>query len=314
DIRRAASRSGRGLNGETTGESDLPAGPDFSTAESIGSQCVIAGDYRVVGGAILVHAALYDTRTHLVKTSTLFKGVAGTEIFSSIDTMSDRFSNAVRKVLPDVGQQVVEQRSLDSDTVSFDQRVADQAVIALRNRRRYAVEIIALQDDVFDSVARPTDGKLELRDYGPEVGAAVGFETVVAGQFSLAARAGVVTSIGANVERLITVPILFGPVVTFPTPHSDIFTGISASVRYCSRATVRFHDDSTAQYGPYWAFGANLDLGLRTYLNRRLSGLSDFLVYGLSFGLLGLRTDIDLSNPSPYAMALQLFLGWGTRL
>jgi hypothetical protein len=306
-----ATTSGESGSGAVTSR----AGPDFQAAEKAGAQALIAGDFAATDKSILIHAALYDTRTRLVKASVIFEGRAGLAVFDSIDRMSARFGTSVEKVLPEVGQAVVQERVLSADNVGFSARLSEQDIIRQRNRHSFALTIGPYLGGAFDQVTDPANPtNTNSRANGPGFGLDAGFEFPLAD--SLAFRLSLAPGFFQDSTKAfkLDLPFNLGPQYVFSGYRSDVYFGLLGNFHVVQASTVDFGGGSSGVFGPYFIAGLNLTTGLRLYTYRRVTEFPRFLGFGLTLGLFGYRFDVNFTNPAPYPMELGLHAYWGTRL
>ncbi|HUX11395.1 MAG TPA: PEGA domain-containing protein [Spirochaetia bacterium] len=287
--------------------------PDFADAERIGAQMVVSGDYRVSGENMLVHAVLYDTRTRLVKASTLFDERTGLSVFDAIDRMSADFVASVRKALPDIGKSVVREQTLTPEQVAFGVRVSKLAVERRRSERPYVLSIGPAFGATFDQVTASGNSDSNSRTDGPGVGLFIALDAPISGPLSLHVAAAPIIFPRYIYGPEWDFPLYVGPVYTFSNFRNDIYLGLVESVHFAPRATVDV-GSSPAQYGPYWLTGLCVETGMRFYTSRKLSEIPRFWGIGLTLGLTGVRFDWDLGNPSVYRPEVNLHFVWGTRL
>ncbi len=311
-VQLALERSGLAVaTGTPASEGRQPNGPDFTDAEQIGAQMVVAGDYRVSGENMLVHAVLYDTRTRLVKTSTLFDEKTGLSVFDAIDRMSSDFVSSVQKALPEIGKSVVREPTLTPEQVAFGVRVSKLATIRRRTERPYVLSVGPAFGATFDQVS--ASGDSNSRTDGPGLGLLVALDAPISGPLSLHVAAAPVIFPRFLYGPQWDFPLYVGPVYTFSNFRNDIYLGLVESLHFAPRSTVDV-GSSPAQYGPYWLTGLCIETGMRFYTSRKLSDIPRFWGIGLTIGLVGVRFDWDLGNPSVYRPEVNLHFVWGTRL
>ncbi len=295
-----------------------PRAPDFAAAEKAGAQAFVAGDYSANEQSILIHAALYDTRTRLVKTSVLFDGEGGVSIFDSIDKVSAQLSSAVEKALPEVGQSVVQERVITPQEVTFNTRVHEQDVIRRRNEKKYSIAVGPNLAGVFDQVVDPADPtNRHDRTNGPGVGIKAGMDLPLAGQLSLHVETMPILYPDAANKLKVEVPVYVGPRMNFYGYMSDVFLGLQAAAHFAPQSAVSFSSTGqtvTTTVGPFWLLGLNFETGVKIYTYRKLSDLPTYLGVGLRLGIFGYRFNLDFSNAVSYPMEVALGVYWGTRL
>ena len=114
--------------------------PDFKKAEELGAELLVAGNYQVKGGELIAHGVLYDVKSEMVKTSVLYTGKVGFSIFDSIDQLAERFTQAVSRVLPEIGREIVEEKRVFTQEIITYAMIAQNFVIIARNFKSIAVE------------------------------------------------------------------------------------------------------------------------------------------------------------------------------
>ncbi|MFP4564055.1 MAG: PEGA domain-containing protein, partial [Spirochaetia bacterium] len=116
--------------------------PDFSYAEEKGAELLVSGRFLAKGEQLFVHATLYDVLTQQVKTSTMYTGEAGLGMFDSIDTMTEEFVANMDRVLPKIGEDVVEQKqTVTREIVTYEKKITDEEIVDERNKRRHSLAL-----------------------------------------------------------------------------------------------------------------------------------------------------------------------------
>lgn len=286
--------------------------PAFDFAERVGARMVVSGDYRVSGDEMIVHAVLYDTRSRLVKASTLFDEKTGLSVFDSIDRMSADFVSAVTKALPSIGQSVVKEPTLTPAQIGFNVRVGEQAVIRRRSERPYVFAIGPEAQGTMDQVT-DSGGNSNSRTNGPGFGLRVSLNAPLSGALSLLVATAPSIYPRDQYGPEWDFPLYVGPVYTFSLYRNDLYLGLVGSFHFVPRATV---DVSNIPYdfGPFWFTGLNVETGVRFYTYKKLTSLQQFWSLGLTFGIYGVRFDWDLTHPVAYHPELGLYAVWGTHL
>jgi len=290
-------------------------GVDYHTAQEFGAQTVVAGDYLTSQDSILIHAALYDVQTGLVKASTVFEGKGGIGVFDSIDQMTSQFSTSVEKALPEVGQAVVEERVVTPEAMTFVRRVSEQEVIRRRTEHGNPVYLSFQFGTVSDRVEDPATGETSSRnDSGPSLGVILGWEHPLAPPLVLVTQLRpFYTSAGQEAGASYEIPLDVGLRYNFYGYRSDIYFGLQASTHFASQFTATFQSGSVG-FGPFWLFGLNAETGIKVYTYKRFSQRPTFLNFGLIIGMGGYRVDYDFTNGQSYPFEVWLSAGWGVRL
>jgi len=307
----ALTRAGLRLAAPNSAEnaSDAPA---FGFAERAGARMVVSGDYRVSGDEMIVHAVLYDTRTRLVKASTLFDEKTGLSVFDSIDRMSADFVSSVTKVLPSVGQSVVKEPVLTPSQMGFSVRVNEQAVVRQRSERPFIFAIGPEAEGTMDQVS-DSSGDSNSRTNGPGIGLRVSLNAPLVGDLSLLVATAPSIYPRSTYGPEWDFPLYVGPVYTFSQYRRDLYLGLVSSLHFVPRATIEVNN-TPYDFGPFWFAGINVETGIRFYTYRKMSALPQFWGLGLTFGIYGVRFNWDLSNPVGYHPELGLYANWGTHL
>ncbi len=294
--------------------SPADASPDFASAEKAGVEAFVAGEYLTSPDSILIHAALYDTRTRLVKTSLLFNGMGGLDIFNSIDLMSAKFGASLEKVLPEVGQAVVQERAISPEGIAFGRRLARQEIIAKRNAHKYAISVGPSEGYVAD-LLNPPGTNNDSRINGPTAGLYMGFDAPIEGALSLHLATAPFLFSDVNHAWKVEIPLYFGPRLTFSGYMSDIFFGLQGAVHFAPPVTYWSKTGSIVSQGPFLLSGANLETGVRIYTYRNTTKAPSFVEIGMALGAVGYRFDLSgASSPLFYPMEIGLHVLWGTRL
>ncbi len=318
-LRVALGKAGVKIVEDTADTSSGATGPDFSAAEKSGAQAFIAGDYAATNDSILIHAALYDTRTRLVKASVLFNGAGGVNLFDSIDRMSTQLGSSVEKALPQVGQAVVQERVITPEAITFNSRLHEQDIIRKRNEKPYSISIGPSIAGVMDEVADPAD-PLNHRSRmtgGPDLGIYAGTDLPLAGPATIRLATMPIIFKDANATTKVELPLYFGVRYNFYGFMSDVYMGLQGALHYAPASAVDFSGYSGTgiiDVGPFWLTGLNFETGVKIYTYQRTTTLPSFLGFGLTLGLFGYRFDLNFTNPVSYPMELGLRVYWGTRL
>ncbi|WP_455383566.1 PEGA domain-containing protein, partial [Salinispira pacifica] len=295
-------------------ESSGPGGgkPDFAYAEKIGAPMVVAGDYHVTGEEMIVHAVLYDTRSRLVRASTLFDERTGLSVFEAIDAMTADFVASVKKALPNIGKSVVQEPVLSPQQLEFMVRVNKQAVVRAREERPYVLSLGAAQQATFDQVSDST-GDSNSRTNGPGIGVRAALDLPLSGPLSLSIAAAPTIYPRYEYGPQWDLPLYVGPVFTYRTYRNDVYIGLVESFHFVPRSYVRVND-VYFQAGPFWMTGLCVDTGARFYTYGKLSDIPRFWGFGFTLGLYGVRFDWDITHPVAYHPEIALYVVWGTHL
>ncbi|TVQ38507.1 MAG: PEGA domain-containing protein [Spirochaetaceae bacterium] len=303
---------------------DVPtaAAPDFAFAEAVGARLLISGDFLSSGEEVLVHAALYDVRSELVKAGLLFNRPAGFEIFDSVDSISREFGVAVSRVLPEIGQQVVVERHLTGEGRAFSERLAERGVVQRRMEYPRALDVGLVYGAFQDRVSFDGADSIRLDEAGPSFGANVSYDHPLSEALSGVVQLGAFYTAShrdGDGGGSWHIPLHAGPRVTFRGYKNDIYVGVLGAWHFATRREVfgrdeQTDDETSAEVGPYWFTTLNLETGLRVYLGDDLSRRPSFLTFGLMLGVGGYRFEIDFSDVDPAEFEVWLRGGIGVRL
>lgn len=294
-------------------------GPAFSFAEEGGAQLIVAGDYLNRGDTIVIHAGLHDVRTELVKTGLLFERPGGFDLFDSIDSMSLEFVDSVARVLPDVGKAVVEERQISAEQLQFTERLTERQLIRRRLEFAAAASVGGVYGTIGDKV---TNLAMEVkgRSDGAGLGLALTYEMPLSSPLSLAMQLNpfyVPPRIEDSIQRnggVFDIPFYIGPRISFYGLANDIYVSLLGSLHFASQTWIGDGLGGQLIIGPNWLMSLVLDTGLKLYLERDISLRPSFIDLGLVIGVIGLRTDLDLSDPSAFGIEVWLKAAWGVRL
>ncbi len=299
-------------------------GPDFAFAESTGARLIVSGDYLGSGEEVLVHAALHDVQSELVKAGLLFNRPGGFEIFESVDSITQEFSLAVSRVLPEIGQPVVEERRLTGEGRAFSERLAERGVVQRRMEYPRALDAGLIYGTLQDGLQLEGSEIRRLDGAGASFGANVSYDHPLTEALSGVVQLGAFYT-GPDNEGdgdrggSWHIPLYVGPRVTFRGYKNDIYVGVLGAWHFATARTVFTREEGTddvlsAEMGPYWFTTLNLETGLRVYLGDDLSRRPTFLTFGLLLGIGGYRFEIDFSDADPADFEVWLRGGMGVRL
>ncbi len=284
-------------------------------AENSGSRMLIMGNYRVADDEILVQASLIDVQTELVKTSLLFPGKAGIEVFDSIDTMTEEFLGNFSKVLPEVGKRVIT-RQISDRIPEIEKELSDLDWIASRNQRDIAVEAgVAYGGRVDEYEDLPFD-YYAYRSSGTILALNLLLEKFFSNNISLVMKSTPMIILESNnIPGYYTIPIIIEPRLTFSSLKTDTYLGITGSLEYSSKVTVYDSNGlNPISRGPYFYFLAGVDTGIRIYTYKRKNDVSSFYSIGFSYSFAGTRTKYNFSESFPVDMDIWFTLSYGKRL
>ena len=176
----------RSPSGETAGET----GPDFESAEERGAEFLVSGTYSA-DRDLFVQAALYDVRTRQVKTSIMYTGKAGLDMFESIDAMTEEFVANLSRVLPDPGEGIIEKRqAISREIISYRQKVGAKEIIAARHARRHSLSGMMAYGSIMDAVTDPDSGGTHPRITSAAFGPMVQWEILLGNFLGLSVTGG----------------------------------------------------------------------------------------------------------------------------
>ena len=297
---------------------------DYGFAESAGARLVVAGDFLSTGEEVLVHAALYDVQREMVKAGLLFNRPGGFEIFDAVDSITEDFSLAVSRVLPDVGKPVVEERRLTGESRAFNERLAERGVVQRRMEYPRALDAGVFYGTLVDPTELEGYSSQRLDGAGPSFGMNVSYDHPIGESISGVLQLGFIyTSPSRDGDGdgggSWHIPLSIGPRVTFRGYKNDIYVGLLGAWHFATRRTVWGRDKGTgdpisADVGPYWFAMLNLETGVRVYLGDDLSRRPTFLNFGLVLGMAGYRFELDFSDGDPADFEVWLRGGVGVRL
>ena len=122
----------RGSAGEADGDY-----PDFSSAEEVGADLLVAGRYHLDGQSLYLEAILYEATTRRVKFAQTYLSEAGLAVFDSIDTVSAGFAEAVSRVLPAPGEPIVEKEVFVGDElIAYERSIFREQMLQNRLDRK----------------------------------------------------------------------------------------------------------------------------------------------------------------------------------
>lgn len=311
--------------------------PDYSYAERIGAELILAGFYTTRGEELFVTAGLYDVRTRGIKTSTLLTGRAGLEMFNTVDEMTAALSRSVDRVLPARGLDTAGSAELLSEELSGrERRSVERDVVLRRHARPHAVAATVGFGNA-PSITRETVGDREdvRRRDGPT------FLTGVHYTYQLLRNLGVLATFVPDFttardrgddrepsqDAALDLPFSIAPEFLYGSPALDIYMRPGLEYRYAVPTNIRGAvilnegqpDESVETVeitaGPYSYLSGFLDTGVRLYTHQRFSGPNTYLHFGLKLYWisyeLGTAFPNDLTASSDYAL---LYAGYGVRL
>jgi len=311
--------------------------PDYSYAESIGAELILAGFYTTRGEEIFVTAGLYDVRTRGIKTSTLLTGRAGLEIFDTVDAMTAALSQSVDRVLPARGQDTTGSAELLSDELTGrERRTVEQDVVLRRHARPHAVaaalgfgnapsitvEKVGDRDDV-----RRRDGPTFLAgvQYTYQIRQNLGFFASFIPDFTTARDRG--DDRDPSQDAALDLPFSIAPEFLYGAPSLDIYMRPGLEYRYAVPTKIRgpvFLNEGGPEEefetveitaGPYSYLSGFLDTGVRLYTHQRFSGPNTYVHFGLKL----YWVSYELGTPFPSDVSaisenVMLYAGYGVRL
>ncbi|HUZ18111.1 MAG TPA: PEGA domain-containing protein, partial [Spirochaetia bacterium] len=263
---------------------DGPAEPDFAAAAEAGVEAFVAGDYVANDQTVLIHAALYDTQTGLVKASVLFDGKGGTDIFDTIDQMTARLSASVARALPAVGHDVVKERVVTPQSASFDTYVTQKEIIRKRDAHRFSVvagpSLAGVADEIVDP-SSPTNTTSRIN--GPGLGAFLGADYTLTGPISLHVATMPFYFQDRSGNSKVEIPAYIGTRYHFSGLKNDVYLGLQGAVHYAPAQSVIFNSSPSAiTMGPFLLVGMNFEAGVNLYTNKRISQTPAFTGIGLT--------------------------------
>lgn len=293
--------------------------PDFSYAEQQGAELLVSGRFLAKGEKLFVHATLYDVLTQQVKTSTMYTGGAGLAMFESIDTMTEEFVDNMDRVLPKIGEEVVERKqTVTREIVTYEKKITDEQIVDERMKNRHSLALYYTWGATLDS--GPLDTTFgSSRVGGPTSGFTVAYDLFLFQPLSLSVKTGMnfydiwVEGYTVSQDTGIEVPLYVGPSLVFSGRRTDLTIGIDAHFHFIGGFS---YDEGFGyvDFGPFLLIGASLDAGLKFYLNRRMSARPVFLSVGMLFDLYSRRFPLDFSGSELVPFSVYMLLGGGVRL
>ena len=299
-------------------EGGIPGRPDFALAREKGIDLIVSGYYTARQDGLLVYAALYDVGTGLLRTSLVYTGKAGLAMFDSIDSMASEFVKGIDRALPGVRAQAVQKEgTVESRIVSYENTRAETAIIEKRQERRSSLSfIVGPSIAAVGSIYQPAfpNALFAFLPLG------VIYDYTLGGPVSLAAilQPALAFGPGSNPNTPYTsvpyldIPLRFGPAYTVFGSKVDLAFGFLGEGRF---TLAWFGNGSGGKvYKPVWVFGLGLETSARLYLQSRISDRPSWFLFGFEWYLIGMETEIDLSQPRVMPLELSLSLGYGFRL
>ena len=284
-------------------------------AEGSGSQMLVVGNYRVSGGEILVQASLIDVQTELVKTSLIFPGKAGIEVFDSIDTMTEEFLGNFSKVLPEVGKRVVTRQGGYKDP-EIEKQLSDLDWIASRSQKDRSIELGIIWGATIDEYENlPMGYENTSRSNGPVLGLNLACEKFFRDNISLVIKSTpTISPEEENMPLYYTIPLIIEPRLTFTSLKTETYIGISGSIAYSSEVTIVDNNGlNPINRGPYLYFNMDLDTGIKIYINKNKNARPTFLSLGFYIPFTGTRVMTDFSDPVMNPFSIWFTLTYGRR-
>ena len=292
--------------------------PDFSYAEEQGAELLVSGRFLAKGEQLFVHATLYDVLTQQVKTSTMYTGEAGLAMFDSIDTMTEEFVANMDRVLPKIGEEVVERKqTVTREIVTYEKKITDQQIVDERNERRHSLALYYTWGGTLDPGPSLTFDSSRVD--GPTSGFTLAYDLFLFQPLSLSVKTGMnfygiwVEGYSTSQDTGIEIPLYVGPSLVFSGRRTDLTIGIDAHFHFIGGFS---YDEGFGyvDFGPFLMIGASLDAGLKFYLNQRMSTRPVFLSMAMLFDLYSRRFPLDFSGSVLVPLSVYMLIGGGVRL
>ncbi len=295
----------------------VPGAPDFARARQGGIDLIVSGYYAARPDGLLVYAALYDVGTELPRASVMYTGTAGLSMFDSIDSMASEFLSGIDRALPGVRTKTAPTAGVESRIVSYEKKRADSAIIARRQAMRSSLSfVVGPSIAAVGSIYQPAfpGALLAFLPLG------VIYDYSLGGPISLTAilRPAVAFGPGTNSDTsyasvpYLDIPLRFGPSYTVFGSKVDLAFGFLGEGRF---VRAWFDNGSGSKvYKSLWVFGLDLETSLRVYLQSRISDRPSWFLFGFEWYIIGMETEIDLSQPRVAPLEISLALGYGFRL
>jgi hypothetical protein len=296
----------------------VPGKPDFAEADRKGIDLIVSGYYDSRPDGLLVYAALYDVRTEMARSSIVYTGKAGLSMFDSIDSMATEFIARIDTVLPEVGRPLVDESAgVQSRIVSVEKKRSETDLIARRAEHRSSLTLfsgpqtVGIVDREYPALPNTVAALLPV---------GLAWDYVLAGPLSLTvALQPAITWDSASeaspgpylTQPFVDVPLRIGPTYTLSGWNVDLSFSLQGEIRYLQ---AFYELGEGPVYLPSLVGSISLFTSARAYVNRKLSELPQFIEFGFSWFIAGVQTDLQLANPVPVPLALQLTLGYGVRL
>ena len=113
----------------------IPGKPDFAVANQKGIDLIVSGYYTARPDGLLVYAALYDVGSELPRTSIMYTGKAGLEMFDSVDAMAAEFIAGIDRALPEV-RRMAKGAAVQSKLVLYQKKRSETTIIEKRQVMR----------------------------------------------------------------------------------------------------------------------------------------------------------------------------------
>jgi len=253
--------------------------PDFSSATAEVADLLINGEYQIQGTSVFVRGVLYDVRKEGVKTALLYMGEAGIDIFQTIDAMTIEFAEAVDRVLPEAGRQIItEQEVVQADLTEKKRLATFQEIIRRRQQKNNAWQISAAIGGLLTG-ATPIGFEEEMALIGgPPVELKFGWTRYLSSMAAFSVSLGLQSYKPSFVGKQVYSPSLT-PALEFiiPGPAVEIFLRSGALLQYLPAAILKSWDwESNPDFLSYnipesWNSGLLFDAGARMYFYKRYS-------------------------------------------
>ena len=303
----------RSTSGGKAGET----GPDFESAEERGAEFLVSGTYSA-DRDLFVQAALYDVRTRQVKTSIMYTGKAGLEMFESIDAMTEEFVTNLSRVLPEPGEEIIEKRqAISREIISYRQKVGTKEIIAARHARRHSLSGMIGYGSVMDAITDPDSGGTHPRITSAAFGPMVQWEILFGDFVGLSVTGGVILyppSVQSDLPFVMEFPFYAGPSFVFAAKKIDLSIGLDGHFRFITGVPYSYTSGTSGVLGPFFMFGLTLRTDLKAYLNRRISSRPVYLLLGFNMEAVAVRLTAGFTEPLLVPFSVWLYLGAGVRL
>jgi TolB-like protein len=283
--------------------------PDFTLAEEAGADLLVAGQYQIKEGKLFVYAVLYEVKSERIKYAQAYISRSGLVVFEAIDEIALEFVAAVSNVLPEAGEPIIEKTEVMSEEmIAYEKELSLDDIIKKRLEKKNALSIeTGLGGFVTGSGEGPTSPRFFPNAF--KIKWERIFNSVMGLYISIQAK---LLFYSEDNELGVIFNAHIGPQLTFRSERVDFYLAPLYSFGFLPN--LKHREDDYTESSAFIFTGLDLDIGIKSYLGKKISSRPKFLSFGIMIDLIDVGFSGILSGPDILGISALIYLGLGIGL